>query len=82
MLISKLQLVFKFLICRPKLTVDLPSIPLTSSSSDIINTDVSERMKRSCGIRQNTVDENFHSSKRLAPVVTEQRRASMTMAPR
>uniref|UniRef100_A0A182JDG4 Uncharacterized protein n=1 Tax=Anopheles atroparvus TaxID=41427 RepID=A0A182JDG4_ANOAO len=45
-------------------------------------TEVSERMKRSCGLRQNTLDSDFHSTKRLAPVVTEQRRASMTMAPR
>ncbi|XP_070506704.1 uncharacterized protein [Chironomus tepperi] len=67
---------------KPKLTVDLPSIPFTSSSSDIINTDVSERMKRSCGLRQNTLDCDFHSSKRLAPVISEHRRASMTMAPR
>ncbi|XP_052900912.1 uncharacterized protein LOC128307206 [Anopheles moucheti] len=44
--------------------------------------EVSERMKRSCGLRQNTLDGDFHSTKRLAPVVTEQRRASMTMAPR
>ncbi|XP_055523475.1 uncharacterized protein LOC129717529 [Wyeomyia smithii] len=44
--------------------------------------EVSERMKRSCGLRQNTLDSDFHSSKRLAPVITEQRRASMTMAPR
>ncbi|CAG9803598.1 unnamed protein product [Chironomus riparius] len=67
---------------KPKLTVDLPSIPFTSSSSDIINTDVSERMKRSCGLRQNTLDSDFHSSKRLAPVISEHRRASMTIAPR
>ncbi|XP_062536820.1 regulator of G-protein signaling 11-like isoform X2 [Armigeres subalbatus] len=51
-----------------------------SSTADI--SDVSERMKRSCGLRQNTLDSDFHSTKRLAPVVTEQRRASMTMAPR
>ncbi|ETN60970.1 hypothetical protein AND_007390 [Anopheles darlingi] len=44
--------------------------------------EVSERMKRSCGLRQNTLDGDFHSTKRLAPAVTEQRRASMTMAPR
>ncbi|XP_055617058.1 uncharacterized protein LOC129762628 [Toxorhynchites rutilus septentrionalis] len=50
------------------------------SSTDI--SEVSERMKRSCGLRQNTLDCDFHSTKRLAPVVTEQRRASMTMAPR
>ncbi|KAL9695391.1 hypothetical protein quinque_014676 [Culex quinquefasciatus] len=49
-------------------------------ASDI--SEVSERMKRSCGLRQNTLDGDFHSTKRLAPVVTEQRRASMTMAPR
>lgn len=48
-------------------------------SSDI--TEVSERMRRSCGLRQNTVDSDY-SSKRLTPHVTEQRRASMTMAPR
>nr|XP_029717693.1 LOW QUALITY PROTEIN: uncharacterized protein LOC115260679 [Aedes albopictus] len=50
------------------------------SATDI--SEVSERMKRSCGIRQNTLDSDFHSTKRLAPVVTEQRRASMTIAPR
>ncbi|XP_065091511.1 uncharacterized protein LOC135712492 isoform X2 [Ochlerotatus camptorhynchus] len=44
--------------------------------------EVSERMKRSCGLRQNTLDSDFHSTKRLVPVVTEQRRASMTIAPR
>ncbi|XP_037920486.1 regulator of G-protein signaling 9 isoform X9 [Hermetia illucens] len=44
-------------------------------------TEVSERMRRSCGLRQNTVDSDY-SSKRLTPHVTEQRRASMTMAPR
>uniref|UniRef100_A0A8D8FM75 Regulator of G-protein signaling 9 n=1 Tax=Culex pipiens TaxID=7175 RepID=A0A8D8FM75_CULPI len=49
-------------------------------ASDI--SEVSERMKRSCGLRQNTLDGDFHSTKRLAPVVTEQRRASMTMAPK
>ncbi|EAT45719.1 AAEL003025-PA [Aedes aegypti] len=50
------------------------------SSTDI--SEVSERMKRSCGLRQNTLDSDFHSTKRLVPVVTEQRRASMTIAPR
>ncbi|XP_058176304.1 regulator of G-protein signaling 9-like [Anopheles ziemanni] len=44
-------------------------------------TEVSERMKRSCGLRQNTLDSDFHSTKRLAPAVTEHRRASV-MAPR
>uniref|UniRef100_A0A182TC90 RGS domain-containing protein n=1 Tax=Anopheles maculatus TaxID=74869 RepID=A0A182TC90_9DIPT len=53
---------------------------LPHSTTEI--TEVSERMKRSCGLRQNTLDGDFHSTKRLAPVVTEQRRASMTMAPR
>jgi hypothetical protein len=77
---------FSFLIssnCRLKISVDLPS-KFTSSSSDIVNTDVSERMKRSCGLglRQNTLDSDFHSTKRLAPAINEQRRASMTMAPR
>ncbi|KAG5684823.1 hypothetical protein PVAND_014035 [Polypedilum vanderplanki] len=67
---------------KPKLTVDLPFNPSSSSPSDIINTDVSERMKRSCGLRQNTLDCDFLSAKRLAPVVNEHRRASMTMAPR
>lgn len=69
--------------CRLKISVELPS-KFTSSSSDIVNTDVSERMKRSCGLglRQNTLDSDFHSTKRLAPAINEQRRASMTMAPR
>lgn len=69
--------------CRLKISVDLPS-KFTSSPSDIVNSDVSERMKRSCGlgIRQNTLDSDFHSTKRLAPAINEQRRASMTMAPR
>uniref|UniRef100_A0A182M565 RGS domain-containing protein n=1 Tax=Anopheles culicifacies TaxID=139723 RepID=A0A182M565_9DIPT len=53
---------------------------LPHSTTEI--SEVSERMKRSCGLRQNTLDGDFHSTKRLAPVVTEQRRASMTMAPR
>ncbi|XP_049288502.1 uncharacterized protein LOC125766506 isoform X2 [Anopheles funestus] len=53
---------------------------LPQSTTEI--SEVSERMKRSCGLRQNTLDGDFHSTKRLAPVVTEQRRASMTMAPR
>jgi len=76
-----LSIPLSFSIRRPKLTVDLPSNPLTTPS-DIINTDVSERMKRSCGLRQNTLDGDFHSTKRLAPIASEQRRASMTMAPR
>ncbi|XP_058444021.1 uncharacterized protein LOC131425831 [Malaya genurostris] len=65
--------------------VQLP-INSKTKAADVIRpadiSDVSERMKRSCGLRQNTLDSDFHSSKRLAPVVTEQRRASMTMAPR
>ncbi|CAO1386043.1 unnamed protein product [Diamesa serratosioi] len=70
---------------KPKLTVDLPftsNAPLLQSSSDIINSEVSDRMRRSCGLRQNTLDSDFHSTKRLAPIMSEQRRASMTMAPR
>ncbi|XP_058821535.1 uncharacterized protein LOC131683498 isoform X2 [Topomyia yanbarensis] len=65
--------------------VQLPSNSKTKAAETIRPadiSDVSERMKRSCGLRQNTLDSDFHSSKRLAPVVTEQRRASMTMAPR
>ncbi|CRL04267.1 CLUMA_CG017365, isoform B, partial [Clunio marinus] len=66
---------------KPKLTIDLPTIPFTPPS-DIVNTDVSERMKRSCGLRQNTLDCDFHSTKRLVPAINEQRRASMTITPR
>lgn len=51
-----------------------------TSQSEIV--DVSEKMRKSCGLRQNTLDSDFHSTKRLTPNVSEQRRASMTMAPR
>lgn len=41
--------------------------------------DVSDKMKRSCRlIQQNTLDSDFHSSKKLQTCVTEHRRASMT----
>ncbi|GAB0094525.1 regulator of G-protein signaling 7 [Sergentomyia squamirostris] len=62
---------------RPKVPTQLE---INKTSSDI--TEVSERMRRSCGIRQNTLDSDFHSTKRLMPAVTEQRRASVTIAPR
>lgn len=52
---------------------------LPSTSSDI--SDVSDRMRRSCGLRQNTVD-SCESTKRLMPNFTEQRRASVTLTPR
>lgn len=39
-------------------------------------------MRRSCGLRQNTLDCESYGSKRLAPAAGEQRRASMTTAPR
>lgn len=44
--------------------------------------DVSERMRKSCGLRQNTLDSDFHSTKRLMPTVVEHRRASVTVAPK
>lgn len=53
---------------------------LASTSSDI--SDVSDRMRRSCGLRQNTVDSCESSTKRLMPNFTEQRRASVTLTPR
>lgn len=59
------------------------AIEEVSSSSELSEvSEVSERMKRSCGLRQNTLDGDFHSTKRLMPVVTEQRRASVSIAPR
>ena len=52
-----------------------------SSSSDI--SEISERMRKTCGLRQNTLDcEMLPSGKRLAPISTEPRRASITIAPR
>ncbi|XP_059617726.1 uncharacterized protein LOC132262452 isoform X2 [Phlebotomus argentipes] len=62
---------------RPKVPSQLE---IRNTSSEI--TEVSERMRRSCGLRQNTLDSDFHSTKRLMPAVTEQRRASVTIAPR
>ncbi|XP_055680588.1 uncharacterized protein LOC129788488 isoform X2 [Lutzomyia longipalpis] len=62
---------------RPKVPSQLE---IRNTSSEI--TEVSERMRRSCGLRQNTLDSDFHSTKRLTPAVTEQRRASVTIAPR
>lgn len=54
----------------------LPQEILLSAVSDM-----SDKMKRSCRLRQqNTLDSDFHSSKRLLPTVNEQRRASMTNA--
>lgn len=44
--------------------------------------EVSERMKRSCGLRQSTLDSDFHSTKNLMPDVSTQRRASITITPR
>ncbi|KAJ6638161.1 Regulator of G-protein signaling 7 [Pseudolycoriella hygida] len=50
-------------------------------SADI--SEVSDRMRRSCGLRQSTLDCDLFSHKKLAPVGgTEQRRASMTIPPR
>lgn len=50
-------------------------------SADI--NEVSDRMRRSCGLRQSTVDCDVLSHKKLAPIVgSEQRRASMTIPPR
>ncbi|XP_052872881.1 uncharacterized protein LOC128278237 [Anopheles cruzii] len=57
-------------------------VPATATHATTEISEMSERMKRSCGLRQNTLDSDFHSTKRLTPVVTEQRRASMTTAPR
>ncbi|XP_063706711.1 uncharacterized protein LOC134835715 [Culicoides brevitarsis] len=48
------------------------------TESDAIH-DVLDKMKRSCRlIQQNTLDSDFHSSKKLQTCVTEHRRASMT----
>lgn len=50
-------------------------------SADI--NEVSDRMRRSCGLRQSTLDCDLLSHKKLAPVgSSEQRRASMTIPPR
>lgn len=48
------------------------------SSPDI--SEISERIKKSCGIRQNTVDSDMFSSQRLAPTI-QPRRASITTTP-
>ncbi|XP_031625599.1 uncharacterized protein LOC116342216 isoform X3 [Contarinia nasturtii] len=54
---------------------------IASSSSDI--SEISERMRKTCGLRQNTLDcEMLPSGKRLAPISTEPRRASITITPR
>lgn len=65
-------------------TDDLP-IVISEASTTLVTTDtdaigdVSDKMKRSCRlIQQNTLDSDFHSSKKLQTCVTEQRRASMT----
>ncbi|XP_037025638.1 regulator of G-protein signaling 9 isoform X2 [Bradysia coprophila] len=51
------------------------------SSADI--SDVSDRFRRSCGLRQSTLDCDLLSHKKLAPIGgSEQRRASMTIPPR
>lgn len=51
----------------------------STTTSDV--SDVSDKMKKSCKLRQqNTLDSDFHSSKRLLPTVMEHRRASMTNA--
>lgn len=45
--------------------------------------EVADRMRKTCGLRQNTVDSSeYSSSKRLMPNITEQRRSSMTITPR
>lgn len=52
-----------------------------SSSSDI--SEISERMRKTCGIRQQTtLDCDMYSGKRLSPAALEPRRASITIAPR
>lgn len=51
-----------------------------SSSSDI--TEISERMRKTCGLRQSTLDCELYGGKRLAPATTEPRRASITITPR
>lgn len=58
-----------------------PAVETRNSSSDI--SDISERLRKSCGVRQNTLDPDMFSNQRLAPVNYQQRRASITtMSPR
>lgn len=52
-------------------------------STTVEISDVADRMRKTCGLRQNTVDSSeYSSSKRLMPNITEQRRSSMTITPR
>ncbi|XP_055384762.1 uncharacterized protein LOC129614265 [Condylostylus longicornis] len=64
---------------EPVIELKVPVKTESSISSDIA--EVSEKMKRSCGLRQNTVDADC-GVKKLTLIHNEQRRSSMTTLPR